>query len=168
MELQRHACLLLRVTCREHAEHGTKCSGGRGCPCKAFFYIVAEGSWILRCRCKHKHIEHDPVTHKYTRVSRESTSQSSPAATQPVATFRSPQAPSLVCLLPSPAAKVRVPSVRLPVGVQLRPPLVRPPASDRAAHSQGADARFRCAASYAGPFQSHEDNVFKWRQSLWH
>lgn len=30
------------------------------CTCKKFFYIVAEGAWILRCRCKHKHIEHDP------------------------------------------------------------------------------------------------------------
>ncbi|KDO33831.1 hypothetical protein SPRG_01710 [Saprolegnia parasitica CBS 223.65] len=29
------------------------------CVCKAFFYIVAEGAWILRCRCKHKHVEHD-------------------------------------------------------------------------------------------------------------
>ncbi|EQC39706.1 hypothetical protein SDRG_03134 [Saprolegnia diclina VS20] len=29
------------------------------CVCKSFFYIVAEGAWILRCRCKHKHIEHD-------------------------------------------------------------------------------------------------------------
>ncbi|GAB9464405.1 hypothetical protein Gpo141_00001836 [Globisporangium polare] len=30
------------------------------CACKKFFYVVAEGAWILRCRCKHKHIEHDP------------------------------------------------------------------------------------------------------------
>ncbi|DAZ95622.1 TPA: hypothetical protein N0F65_002251, partial [Lagenidium giganteum] len=30
------------------------------CPCKAFHYVVAEGAWILRCRCKHKHIDHDP------------------------------------------------------------------------------------------------------------
>lgn len=31
-----------------------------------FFYLVAEGSWILRCRCKHKHTEHDcgPGPHK--------------------------------------------------------------------------------------------------------
>ncbi|KAF0699236.1 Aste57867_10201 [Aphanomyces stellatus] len=29
------------------------------CPCRAFFYIVAEGAWVLRCRCKHKHINHD-------------------------------------------------------------------------------------------------------------
>lgn len=34
------------------------------CPCQAFYYIVAEGAWILRCRCKHKHIDHDPVTFK--------------------------------------------------------------------------------------------------------
>lgn len=30
------------------------------CACRAFFYVVAEGAWILRCRCKHKHTEHDP------------------------------------------------------------------------------------------------------------
>mmetsp|Transcript_13892 Transcript_13892/g.23024 ORF Transcript_13892/g.23024 Transcript_13892/m.23024 type:complete len:374 (+) Transcript_13892:170-1291(+) len=35
-----------------------KC-GSKGCACKHFFFIVAEGAWILRCRCKHKHIEHD-------------------------------------------------------------------------------------------------------------
>lgn len=34
------------------------------CECKSFFYIVAEGSWILRCRCKHKHIDHHPVTYQ--------------------------------------------------------------------------------------------------------
>jgi hypothetical protein len=35
-----------------------KCKDAK-CKCVEFFYIVAEGSWILRCRCKHKHIEHD-------------------------------------------------------------------------------------------------------------
>ena len=30
------------------------------CSCKAFFYVVAEGAWVLRCRCKHKHVDHDP------------------------------------------------------------------------------------------------------------
>jgi hypothetical protein len=30
------------------------------CACSHFNYIVAEGSWILRCRCKHKHTDHDP------------------------------------------------------------------------------------------------------------
>jgi Protein FAM221A/B len=33
----------------------------RGCNCSAFFFIVAEGAWVLRCRCKHKHTEHDPA-----------------------------------------------------------------------------------------------------------
>jgi hypothetical protein len=33
------------------------------CPCKRFFFIMAEGSWVLRCRCKHKHTDHDPNTH---------------------------------------------------------------------------------------------------------
>ncbi|KAK3241166.1 hypothetical protein CYMTET_49055 [Cymbomonas tetramitiformis] len=40
---------------REHAkseeERPFKCNRN-GCRCKHFFYIVAEGSWILRCRCK--------------------------------------------------------------------------------------------------------------------
>lgn len=36
----------------------------KSCNCESFFYIVAEGAWILRCRCKHKHIDHDPNTHQ--------------------------------------------------------------------------------------------------------
>ncbi len=40
-----------------------KCCKERGCACKGFFYIVAEGSWMLRCQCKHKGIDHDPNTH---------------------------------------------------------------------------------------------------------
>ena len=39
----------------------------RGCRCGNFFYIVAEGSWMLRCQCKHKGIEHDPNTRKCKR-----------------------------------------------------------------------------------------------------
>mmetsp|Transcript_22325 Transcript_22325/g.37348 ORF Transcript_22325/g.37348 Transcript_22325/m.37348 type:complete len:286 (-) Transcript_22325:1447-2304(-) len=31
----------------------------RNCKCAHFFFLVAEGSWILRCRCKHKHTDHD-------------------------------------------------------------------------------------------------------------
>ena len=42
--------------------HRRKCCENR-CPCKGFFYIVAEGSWTLRCQCKHKGIDHDPNTH---------------------------------------------------------------------------------------------------------
>lgn len=38
------------------------------CACKAFFFIVAEGSWTLRCRCKHKGIEHDAATHKCAKA----------------------------------------------------------------------------------------------------
>jgi hypothetical protein len=34
------------------------CQSSR-CPCKQFFFVVAEGAWVLRCRCKHKHTEHD-------------------------------------------------------------------------------------------------------------
>ncbi|KAK9811886.1 hypothetical protein WJX72_011835 [[Myrmecia] bisecta] len=51
---------------KEHGS-GNKLSNFRchhaKCACKAFFYIVAEGSWILRCRCKHRHTEHDAVMH---------------------------------------------------------------------------------------------------------
>jgi len=43
----------------------------RGCRCKHFLFLVAEGAWILRCRCKHKHIEHDcgPGPHKCDKCS---------------------------------------------------------------------------------------------------
>lgn len=46
--------------CKQHDLGNPKasCTSPR-CPCKGFFYIVAEGAWVLRCRCKHKHIEHD-------------------------------------------------------------------------------------------------------------
>mmetsp|Transcript_43553 Transcript_43553/g.130613 ORF Transcript_43553/g.130613 Transcript_43553/m.130613 type:complete len:229 (-) Transcript_43553:57-743(-) len=33
------------------------------CQCSGFSFIMAEGAWILRCSCKHKHVEHDPKTH---------------------------------------------------------------------------------------------------------
>jgi hypothetical protein len=39
------------------SKHKLPCDA-KSCPCTHFFYIVGEGSWILRCRCKHKHIEH--------------------------------------------------------------------------------------------------------------
>lgn len=63
-------CIHVREECRclcghrlkDHAQGsgnvGWKCNKPK-CPCRRFFYIVAEGAWILRCRCKHKHIEHD-------------------------------------------------------------------------------------------------------------
>nr|PIM01924.1 hypothetical protein TGCOUG_265140 [Toxoplasma gondii COUG] len=79
------ACIVIREECRclcghrlkEHTKglakgvdrpHPFGCTN-RKCKCRDFFYIVAEGAWILRCRCKHKHIEHDPVTFKCTRTS---------------------------------------------------------------------------------------------------
>ncbi|KAF8821700.1 hypothetical protein IE077_001716 [Cardiosporidium cionae] len=37
------------------------------CTCKNFYYVVAEGAWILRCRCKHKHTDHDPITYCCTK-----------------------------------------------------------------------------------------------------
>lgn len=42
-----------------------KCSTNK-CPCRHFFFLVAEGSWILRCRCKHKHTDHDCSTAPYS------------------------------------------------------------------------------------------------------
>ncbi|KAL4422701.1 hypothetical protein ABPG75_008898 [Micractinium tetrahymenae] len=51
---------------KEHQQDhpvGAWSCGSKGCACRGFFYIVAEGAWILRCRCKHKHIEHSPATH---------------------------------------------------------------------------------------------------------
>lgn len=38
-----------------------RCKCG-GCSCPHFFYIVAQGAWILRCRCKHKHVEHNAAS----------------------------------------------------------------------------------------------------------
>ncbi|GBG70048.1 hypothetical protein CBR_g4876 [Chara braunii] len=43
-----------------------KCSVAK-CQCPSFFFIVGQGAWILRCRCKHKHTEHDPVSHACRR-----------------------------------------------------------------------------------------------------
>ena len=48
---------------KEHKGKNFSCSHP-GCKCRKFFFVVAEGAWILRCRCKHKHIDHDPVTLK--------------------------------------------------------------------------------------------------------
>eukprot|EP00759_Apiculatamorpha_spiralis_P026996 PhF_6_TR29923/c0_g1_i1/m.43864 len=46
---------------KEHNNTPTdsKCKTAK-CACRRFYYMCAEGSWIIRCRCKHKHIEHDP------------------------------------------------------------------------------------------------------------
>ncbi|KXZ44633.1 hypothetical protein GPECTOR_64g127 [Gonium pectorale] len=50
---------------REHEPASTsaasRCKAAR-CACKGFFFVVAEGAWVLRCRCKHKHTEHNPAT----------------------------------------------------------------------------------------------------------
>ena len=40
-------------------------SGGGKCKCEHFYYIAAQGAWILRCRCKHKHIDHNPAPGKH-------------------------------------------------------------------------------------------------------
>ena len=46
---------------KEHKGKNFSCTH-RGCKCNKFFFVVAEGAWVLRCRCKHKHTDHDPVT----------------------------------------------------------------------------------------------------------
>ena len=71
------ACIPVRTESRclcghRMKEHAPPAGPGAGrcvcksarCACKGFFYIVAEGAWVLRCSCKHKHTEHDPVTKK--------------------------------------------------------------------------------------------------------
>lgn len=49
---------------KEHTDTedaGRSCTA-KNCTCGHFDYVFAQGSFILRCRCKHKHIEHCPVT----------------------------------------------------------------------------------------------------------
>ena len=54
---------------KEHDETQTDNTNGKGivpckhpkCKCKNFYFIVADGAWILRCQCKHKHTDHDPT-----------------------------------------------------------------------------------------------------------
>ena len=41
----------------DQARRRFKCCSG-GCACPHFFFVVAEGAWVLRCRCKHRHTEH--------------------------------------------------------------------------------------------------------------
>mmetsp|Transcript_46584 Transcript_46584/g.117939 ORF Transcript_46584/g.117939 Transcript_46584/m.117939 type:complete len:149 (+) Transcript_46584:147-593(+) len=55
-----------RLTARGHGVDTCRCKNTR-CSCKGFFLIVAEGSWVLRCRCKHRHTDHDARTHKCTK-----------------------------------------------------------------------------------------------------
>ncbi len=52
---------------KEHSNTDYKCQS-KSCKCNNFFFIVAEGAWILRCRCKHKHIEHDPSNSKHNCI----------------------------------------------------------------------------------------------------
>eukprot|EP00667_Euglena_gracilis_P020338 EG_transcript_22000 len=62
-------CVTIRPECRclcghrwrEHqqTQGRTTCTVSR-CACRNFFYIVAEGAWVLHCACKHKHTDHEP------------------------------------------------------------------------------------------------------------
>ena len=38
-------------------------------PANPSSFIPAEGSWILKCRCKHRHTDHDPVSHSCCKSS---------------------------------------------------------------------------------------------------
>uniref|UniRef100_A0A0G4FMJ3 Protein FAM221A n=1 Tax=Chromera velia CCMP2878 TaxID=1169474 RepID=A0A0G4FMJ3_9ALVE len=58
------------------SERGGSAGGGgagrlvckrNGCECGSFFYVVAEGAWVLRCSCKHKHTDHSPNSHRCRR-----------------------------------------------------------------------------------------------------
>jgi hypothetical protein len=81
-----HDCTVMRSENRcmcghrfkEHAECGSRSAGGQhgcrgaGCKCRAFNFVMAEGAWILRCACKHKHTEHDAnPPHRCTRCPAE-------------------------------------------------------------------------------------------------
>ncbi|KAA6393532.1 MAG: hypothetical protein EZS28_010937 [Streblomastix strix] len=37
-----------------------------GCKCKKYFHHVTSGSWSVRCRCKHKNIDHNCSNPPYT------------------------------------------------------------------------------------------------------
>ena len=49
----------------KHKTNPTLICETNGCKCKDFFYIVAEGAWMLRCRCKHKTGDHDCSKYPY-------------------------------------------------------------------------------------------------------
>lgn len=51
-----------------------KCGSSR-CQCKHFFYLYGQGSFLLRCRCKHKGVEHCPVSKKCTKPACRNTCQ---------------------------------------------------------------------------------------------
>jgi hypothetical protein len=65
----RRECIPVRGESRclcghRYKEHKKGKFGCERCKCRHFFFVVAEGAWILRCECKHKHIDHDPINTK--------------------------------------------------------------------------------------------------------
>lgn len=62
--VEHECCMASPLRLESPLRHAWPCSrhrcGARGCSCPAFFIIVAEGAWVLCCRCKHKHTEHEP------------------------------------------------------------------------------------------------------------
>ncbi|ETW05442.1 hypothetical protein H310_03207 [Aphanomyces invadans] len=57
--LKDHPSLSTDTRVKDKATFNAFACTSAKCPCRSFFYIVAEGAWVLRCRCKHKHIDHD-------------------------------------------------------------------------------------------------------------
>ena len=39
-----------------------------GCNCPEFLYHCQQGHWQVKCECKHKHTDHDPVTGKCKKM----------------------------------------------------------------------------------------------------
>jgi len=64
-----------RCLCGHRLKEHNNCSDfsckNSKCKCSHFFFIVAEGAWILRCRCKHKHIEHDCSGYPYKCINND-------------------------------------------------------------------------------------------------
>jgi hypothetical protein len=56
--LKDHPARMKQSSASKDTDTCFPCSN-KSCKCTNFFYIVAEGAWILRCKCKHKHIEHN-------------------------------------------------------------------------------------------------------------
>ncbi|ETW05446.1 hypothetical protein H310_03211 [Aphanomyces invadans] len=57
--LKDHPSLSTDTRVKDKATFNAFACTSAKCPCRSLFYIVAEGAWVLRCRCKHKHIDHD-------------------------------------------------------------------------------------------------------------
>lgn len=120
---------------REHEGRGGRCCcRSAKCACPAFYFIVAEGSWVLRCSCKHKHTEHDPVSKQCAKVT--STGRAEGVARRGAGASAGPNRRP-----PLRAGQLPLPAVPLPMGLQLRPSLGRAPSAGRHEARQGSTSR---------------------------